>query len=68
MEDEKINAGHESTRTVDSNGHALCQDEAICTDKGRNATERVQLEVLRADIRGTSFDKLNVEIVFLCDC
>ena len=55
------------THTVDGDGDALSEDEAISADEGRNLVERVCLEELGAGARGVGFDLLKLEIVRLRD-
>lgn len=56
-----------SKRTVDSNGKALRQDEAVSANKGRNLAELVQLEVLGRRAGRVGKDNLDVEVVGLGD-
>jgi hypothetical protein len=50
-------------RTVDGNCHDFGQQEAIGTDEGWDAAERVQLEVLGICDGSFGLDKLDVEFV-----
>lgn len=54
-------------RTVNSNSHGFCQDVSICTNKGRDSAQRVELEVFKILDRGSGFDKFNVQIVGFCN-
>ena len=53
--------------TVDSNGDALREDKAVGTDESGDLSEGVELQVLRGDIAGSSWDKLDIKAVLLCD-
>lgn len=50
-------------RTIYGDSHDFSQDEAIRTDEGWNAIERVQLEIFGVSIGWLSLDKLDVEII-----
>jgi hypothetical protein len=54
--------------TVDGDGDALGEDEAVSALKGRDLAELVELEVVGGHtLRRLRVDKLNVEAVLLCD-
>lgn len=50
-------------RTVDGDGHDLCELEAIGTDKSWDFVERIQLEVFGIGIWRLSMDDFDVEII-----
>lgn len=52
-------------RTVDGNGHALGEDEAIRANKGGHLAETVQLLVLRARAGRDSRHNLQLQVVGL---
>lgn len=55
-------------RTVDSDGDALREDEAVSALEGGDLAELVELQVLGRDTLGRlSVDKLDVEAILLCD-
>jgi hypothetical protein len=54
--------------TVDSDGDALGEYEAVGTLEGGNLAELVELQVVGRDtLRRLGVDKLDVEAVLLCD-
>lgn len=54
--------------TVDSDGDALGENEAVSTLEGRDLAELVELQVLAGNTLGRlGLDELNVEAVLLCD-
>jgi hypothetical protein len=55
------------THTVDGDGDALSEDEAISADEGRNLVEGVGLEELGARLLGVGLDLLKLEVVRLRD-
>lgn len=55
--------------TVDCDSHALLQNEAISTDKGRDLSKVVELEILGGNLLGgLSNDDVQVDVVCLGNC
>jgi hypothetical protein len=54
-------------RTVYSDGHCLCQDVSICANKGRDFPQWIELEVFEVLDWRLRVDKLNVQVVGLCN-
>lgn len=54
-------------RTVDGDGDALAQGEAILANKGRELAQRVSLLVLCRDLANLNGGDVEVEAVGLCD-
>ena len=55
----------EETRTVDGDGHALGEDVAIRTNKGRDLGERVCLQELGSRLSGVNLDNIEVKAIGL---
>jgi hypothetical protein len=51
--------------TVDGNGNALGQSEAILAEEGGDLAQRVSLEVLNSRVGGVSLDNGEVDVVGL---
>jgi len=60
-------AGYESSLTVDCDRNGLGQDEAIGANKGRDATQLVELQVFGVGNGNASFNELDVQVVLLCN-
>jgi hypothetical protein len=52
-------------RTVDGNGNALGQSEAILAEEGRDLAQRMSLEVLNGRVGSVSLDDGEVDVVGL---
>lgn len=50
-------------RTVDRDGHDLCEFEVIGSDESWDLVEGIQLDILGVGIRWLSMDEFDVEVI-----